>query len=253
MPIKQLNITQKDTYVIGDLHGEFNLLGYLIKESKLEDACIIIAGDCGFGFEKPPHYEHMYNRMKDILIKNNILILFVRGNHDDPTYFGGVNNIDFEYFKTIEDYSLLHLNEGSSVLCIGGGISIDRRFRRQGESYWKDELPVFRPDLLNYMYHINANIKTVITHTAPSFVPLYTKIGVESFIEKDPTLEKDMDSERRIMDQIYYNLEKYSLNKVTQWFYGHFHGHGITMYEDIKFVMLDIVNPHFNKWDIHKI
>ena len=29
-----------------------------------------------------------------------------------------------------------------------------------------------------------------------------------------------MDSERRIMDQIYYNLEKYSLNKVTQWFYG---------------------------------
>ena len=81
-------------YVAGDLHGNFSLLKYKLREMK--NSVIFIAGDCGIGFESKKHYENVYNSIKKILTENNVTILFVRGNHDDPAYFDG-KAINFKY------------------------------------------------------------------------------------------------------------------------------------------------------------
>ena len=41
----------------------------------MTDTAIIVAGDCGFGFERPGYYKNVYNRCKDRLSKANNWLL----------------------------------------------------------------------------------------------------------------------------------------------------------------------------------
>ena len=44
----------KNVVVCGDIHGEFNVVIYkLCVQYQMTDTVLIIAGDCGFGFDKP--------------------------------------------------------------------------------------------------------------------------------------------------------------------------------------------------------
>lgn len=45
--------TYKKFLVCGDIHGEFKTLLYELKRKQIEDAVVLVAGDCGIGFEKP--------------------------------------------------------------------------------------------------------------------------------------------------------------------------------------------------------
>ena len=78
----------KNIVVSGDIHGDFTLLVYkCCIQYGMTDTVIIVAGDCGFGFEKPGYYENLYKRCRERLAKFNNWLLFVRGNHDNPAYF----------------------------------------------------------------------------------------------------------------------------------------------------------------------
>ena len=53
----------KTIIVSGDIHGDFNQLVFkLCIQYKLTDTLLIVAGDCGFGFEKKEYYEQMIRR-----------------------------------------------------------------------------------------------------------------------------------------------------------------------------------------------
>ena len=44
----------KSIAVSGDIHGDFNQLVFkLCVQYQMRDTLLIVAGDCGFGFEKP--------------------------------------------------------------------------------------------------------------------------------------------------------------------------------------------------------
>ena len=75
---------------------------------------LIVAGDCGFGFEKKEYYEQMVRRNAKRMNQANNWIVFVRGNHDNPAYFDGA--------------ILQACNH--TILCVGGAISIDRIYRK---------------------------------------------------------------------------------------------------------------------------
>ena len=108
------NINPSNVIVIGDLHGEFSLLNYKIKSLEIENSIIIVAGDCGFGFEKKQYYIDVYNSFKKYLIEKNVTVLFIRGNHDDPDYFNNeIINFDIVFFVEHPDYMIgaMYLNE----------------------------------------------------------------------------------------------------------------------------------------------
>ena len=52
----------KHVIICGDIHGDFRTLVYkLCVGCNYTDTLIIVAGDCGFGFNKPGYYETIYN------------------------------------------------------------------------------------------------------------------------------------------------------------------------------------------------
>ena len=76
--------------VCGDILGDFNMLvNKVCVQYQLRDTVVIVAGDCGFGFEKKGYYESIFNRNNKRMREANNWIVFVRGNHDNPAYFDG--------------------------------------------------------------------------------------------------------------------------------------------------------------------
>ncbi len=112
----------------GDIHGEFETLVYEIGRHQITDSIVIVAGDCGFGFSRPTYYDDLYTKkMHKKLEKANVLLLMVRGNHDDPVFFEK-ELIDYPYMKALPDYTIVH-TQSHNVLCVGGAVSVDRNFR----------------------------------------------------------------------------------------------------------------------------
>lgn len=176
----------KSIVASGDIHGDFiQLVFKLCVQYQMKDTILIVAGDCGFGFEKKESYENMVKQNVKRMNEANNWIVFIRGNHDNPAYFDGYT-FKYKRFIAIPDYTILQARS-HTVLCVGGGISIDRQYRLQAwekkqvrsvsESstdklarnvYRSTEAPVFDNEK---MVTISAKytVDAAITHTAPSF------------------------------------------------------------------------------------
>lgn len=248
----------KGIVVCGDVHGDFNLLVFkLCVQYQITDTVLIVAGDCGFGFEKPDYYVNMTRQNGNRMNKANNWIVFVRGNHDNPAYFDGKAFIHSR-FIAVPDYAIIKACS-HTILCVGGAISIDRYFRIRewdkvqkhhrpsdtGNSifskgyYWPDEFPRFDEGKLDLIKGY-CNIDTVITHTAPSFCEPLTKGNLSSWAENDSSLLQDVEQERKVMDTLHSRLIADS-HPITHWCYGHFHQSWHNSIDGIMFTMLDIM------------
>lgn len=63
---------------------------------------------------------------------------------------------------------------------------------------------------------------------------------VEYFAQSDPTLLKDVQTERETMDAIFHKLTADG-HPVGNWFYGHFHQSWNADISGVRFKMLDIM------------
>ena len=68
-----LNYTDAKSIVIcGDIHGAFEEMVFkLCVQYGMTDTLLIVAGDCGFGFEKPGYYEQVFAKVSRRLTKAN--------------------------------------------------------------------------------------------------------------------------------------------------------------------------------------
>lgn len=205
--------------------------GYSL-DSMFRDSIVFVAGDCGFGFNKEKYYLDILERYNKILGYNNAVVIFVRGNHDDPSYFDG-ERINFSNIKAVPDYSIIEIKD-KTILCVGGAISTDRTWRSEQEKrinrfssskvkrlYWDGEAPVFDGDKLNEVVNNTEKIDYIISHTAPSFASPVEHSGIQEWSEKDPNLKKDVSNERLVMDKIFEFLRDNN-RKPSYWAYGHF-------------------------------
>ena len=237
----------KQVVVCGDIHGAFETLVYRTSfQYAMTDTVIIVAGDCGFGFERFGYYGMVYVKVLNRLLEANNWIVFMRGNHDDPSYFQD-EKISYERFRCVPDYSIIKAC-GLDILCVGGGVSIDRmarqreaarNIRKKTATYWADEMPVFDEAKIEEISDY-CLIDTVVTHTAPSFCPLLDKNGLRGWAAYDSQLLVDCDMERTTMDRLYRTLKENG-HPVYKWYYGHFHQKWFWKYEDTDFKMLDIM------------
>ena len=242
----------KSIVVSGDIHGDFTQLVFkCCVQYGMTETLIIVAGDCGFGFERPGYYENLYKKCVKKLSKANNWLLFVRGNHDNPAFFN-LEPIRHQRWMTLPDYSLVKAC-GHTILCVGGATSIDRLLRMTSKYYhqpnpsdplapnlyWKDEAPFFDKVRLDAIDELCA-IDTVITHTSPSFCELSSHQGLEQWAEHDEDLLNDVKNERKVMDDLHAYL--YAKNHpLRYWFYGHFHQSWHAEIDGILYNMLDIM------------
>ena len=242
----------KGIVVSGDIHGDIMPLVFkCCVQYGMTDTLIVVAGDCGFGFEKLGYYENVYNRCREKLSKANNWLVFIRGNHDNPAYFSK-QLFKHQRWMTLKDYSVIKAC-GHTILCVGGATSIDRKYRMASRHYhipnpddpfmpnvyWANEIPEFNKARLDRLDEICA-IDTVITHTSPSFCELSSHFGLEDWAMHDKDLMEDVKYEREVMDDIYNYL--YTKNHpLCYWYYGHFHESWHAQIDDVMFHMLDIM------------
>lgn len=276
--IKDYYFENKSMYVVGDIHGDFNYVKGFVKQKKISDSVILFAGDVGLGFNKPVYYEETFKKLNGFLRPKNVFLLFGRGNHDDKKYFEN-ELISFSNIKSIPDYSIIRIKNDFSEnefvsLYVGGGISIDRKYRIQNEEigkfyyklnhpeatdeevkensrrlYWPEEPPFFDIEKLTEISGKYKILNCVSSHTCPSFAFPQDKTGIDYWMKLDPDLGKDVDEERNTMTNI-YNFFKENGVTIERWIYGHFHKHYDEIYENVKFTLLDCVQ---HKMDYIKI
>jgi len=160
-------------YVTGDTHGEYNEFLNRLKDKNLsKDDFVIVCGD--FGFVWNDQY-HRYFLAK--LTAVPFTILFIDGNHEDFDLLGTYPVIEWHGGKVHKvANNIYHLMrgqlfdiEGKTFFTIGGAYSVDKSFRTEGKSWWKDELPSDEDYKTADHTLNNCNFKTdfVLTHTIP--------------------------------------------------------------------------------------
>lgn len=145
----------KQVVICGDIHEAFATIVFkFCVQYALTDTLLIVAGDCGFGFQKPGYYERIYNEVAGRLRKANNWVVFVRGNHDNPAYFAK-ERVARERWRCVPDYSVIQAAD-HDILCVGEAVSIDRYIRKRDNErrmmygdadvafYWPAEVPVFQ-------------------------------------------------------------------------------------------------------------
>ena len=220
--------------LIGDIHGEYGKLRYDINRFDHEDAYIIQVGDFGMGFHKPNYYkDQVFPKLNEVLVNRNCHLYVIRGNHDDPECFKQTNNpFDFSNITLLQDYAELNLLS-KSILLVGGAVSIDRRFRTEGKSWWSDE--DFNLKLEYEFPYKDRQYDLVVTHTRPGVCGAFKGFdNIKNYCDQDPDLIDDLIEESQKLNNLY------DLTKPKDWIFGHFHKSETIQYEDTKFRCLDI-------------
>lgn len=221
---------------LGDIHGNFEFLKREIKRLKIgkndEVAYIIQCGDFGIGFHPTKDVETLY-LLNKFLKKRNIILIAIRGNHDDPSFFNG--DYLLSNLKLVPDYSTMDIYN-IKYLFVGGAISIDRkpRLERMQEAasygnklslYWFDETFNLDEEKISQI----KDVDVLVTHSAPPYCFPETKGPlVAEFARYDDELMKDLIKEREDISTMIDLLRKNG-NFIRYHFYGHFHQHHITM------------------------
>lgn len=143
------------TIYIGDVHGKFTPYKQIIRAHPNT----IQVGDMGVGFRRWPHGEHSYqNPPHAEMVKANAR--FIRGNHDNPA----VCRRHSQYIPDgrVED----------GTMFIGGGYSMDWKFRTEDYSWWKDEqLSQEDMNVIADIYY-TAKPRVMVTHDCPTTAAL---------------------------------------------------------------------------------
>jgi hypothetical protein len=202
--------SKKPIFYIGDHHGDWDRLLLLARRIGLENCYLISVGDSGVGFTPKERQLKDLNNLNEKFKNLGIIFMSIRGNHDDPDYYRGHGRIKLSNFQLIEDYTIMQ-HDDKLIQFIGGATSIDRTMRKEGVSYWSEEVLNFNRDKLQ-------KVDALVTHTAPSWCfPQQFNSMVYGWAREDADLIGDLSDERAIMDEIYKICEpKLHL-------YGHFH------------------------------
>lgn len=199
----------KQIVLLGDIHGEYSVIEKFCEN--FSDTNIIQVGDFGIGFQQNKSKEsRILKNICSFLKKSNNKLFVIRGNHDDPSYFDN-RKIDDE-ITFLSDYSLL-IKDNKRILCVGGGISIDRTLRKSGISWWEGEIFNLDPDKV-----VKSDV--LITHVAPKDFPISkeeTNPMVVNFSLDDKTLIQELKQEKNMVQQLS------DLSQAKRHYFGHYH------------------------------
>ncbi len=167
---------------IGDVHGKFEHYLNLIKGCEYS----IQLGDFGFDWSCLNGIDATHHKI-------------LGGNHDNY-------NECIKYPHYLGDYGLIHLNN-LNVFFVRGALSIDRDFRREGVSWWRQEELSMRKcyEALDHYKEVKPNI--VISHACPTSI-----------------IEEVTESSNIIISKTSQLLESMlELHCPDVWIFGHYH------------------------------
>ncbi len=232
-------------YLTGDTHlnlntyklHEFNKINKSKKLKLTKDDYVIICGDFGLLWSNEPSSKEVF--MKDFYQKMPWTTLFIDGNHENFKRLNKIEEVEMFGSKVGKVYNdIYHLRRGHiynidnySFFCFGGGGSIDKVYRTEFISWWKEELPSKEEEdlgLKNLADH-NWEVDYILSHTCSNktFYNLMDHINLS---------HKDVDGYEKNI-RAYFDFIENDV-KFNKWYFGHFHddidlGKHRLLYEDV--------------------
>ena len=239
--LSKIELNYDTTIMLGDLHGEFEAICRFVQDNDITNTLLIQVGDFGVGFGDFRNTMIRLNNLNKTLKERDCTVVAIRGNHDDPSWFNV--SYDFSHLLFVPDYTVIK-TQNRTFLFVGGAVSIDRKMRigcdknSAYKTYWSDEAFVYKDEVLDEILKSDFDIDTVVTHSSPYYVYPYTDVNLKEWYEQDDKLHDDIKAEREGLNKLYDKLStKYN---IKEWYYGHYHGSQTTMYNNTKFVLLDM-------------
>lgn len=233
-------------YITGDIHGSIKRFLPENWEKKgfppmAEDDYVLVLGDFGIPWESMPLWGDEVHEGKDDADKLDFLaelpstFLFIDGNHE---------NFEMLYKYPEEEWNggrihrlrpnILHLMRGEvfnlkgmKFFCFGGGRSIDKAFRMENITWWKEEIPSTEEFLRAKMNlaRVGNTVDLVFTHAAPLqfLVPHKDLLGFDPHRSKDASVRMLSEFESSICYQRWYfehyHLDYYDRERSARWMY----------------------------------
>lgn len=224
-------------YITGDTHIPIDINKLSVSnfsEQKLltKNDYVIICGDFGGVWNKSTEETYWLQWLND----KQFTILFIDGNHENfdmlnnqypvENYLGGkVHKITTSIYHLMRGHVFIINN--LKFFTMGGAVSHDKEYRKEGKSWWSQEMPFdeeYNTALKNLDEH-NWKVDYIITHCAPDSI------------------------QNEINDCYEHNkltnfLEIVKINcQYKQWYFGHYHidkdidEKHIAMYNNIKCII----------------
>ncbi len=184
--------------ITGDLHMEFAQLNKLISRRKPD--MVICCGDFGYW----PKVDWGLP-LSNIKLQGTKKLLWCDGNHEDHWSLRDRETDELEpgiiYMPRGSTYTL---EDGRTIMFMGGGYSIDKHLRRIGVDWFPEEV-ITQSDLYDLP---DVKVDIFITHTCP--VEL-----VHDMIKRYP--EKGFEPSNKALSELW------KMYKPDLWFFGHWH------------------------------
>lgn len=201
--------------LVGDVHGRFSGLNEIIDREKPD--LTICLGEFGFWANLMPAIWTLHSKNP---------IWFIDGNHEQFTLLNErksdeiVPNVFYKPRGSVENIA------GKNFLFLGGGFSIDWKYRTPGYDYFPDDELLKMSELDNIPKRIKIDV--VCSHTAPNKFSILGPVQESMY----------PDSSRNVLD---YVLKKY---KPREWFFAHFHilKEGCYAHKDGKYTSYTCLN-----------
>ena len=210
---------------IGDVHGEFEEMQSKmveIMESTGEPVNFVQVGDFGLGFEKPKKDHDRLTTINHFLKEKDSHLWVIRGNHDNPGFWGWGLGYQFSNIHFVPDDSIVELDD---KLCYfaGGAVSVDRSRRTQGIDYWAGEI-CNESNLLGFKERIDILFTHDVYHPVSPFGT--TSDTLKYWCERDENLMGDILNSQIVMKNLYDSI--YKINSNFSWYHGHYHESHVT-------------------------
>lgn len=203
-------------YIIGDTHIPIDIKKLSAKKfpqqkNLTKNDYVIICGDFGGVWDGSNEEKYWINWLKE----KSFTTLFVDGNHKN---FDMLNNLPEEEFCGGKihkvDEGICHLMrgmvyniDGKKIFTFGGASSYDKEYRKEGKSWWKEEMPDekdYDTARKNLEAH-NHKVDYIITHCAPTS------------IQQMLSIQYSADELTEFLEEV-KNTVSYK-----KWFFGHYH------------------------------
>ena len=207
-------------FITGDTHAtmdweKINTKRFPLQKELTKDDLIIITGDFGGVWDGSKSDSYVL----DSYDSRCFTTLFVDGNHENHALlseyperelFGGkVHQIRDSVFHLMRGqvYDIC----GKSFFCFGGARSIDKIYRKEGVSWWPQELPSDEEldEALRQLQARDFSVDYVISHCCPK--KALFDLGLFSLYEEDKL--------NRFFDHL---VEDKNL-QFKKWYFGHYH------------------------------
>jgi hypothetical protein len=208
-------------YITGDLHGnidisKLNTKNFPEQKNLTKSDYLIILGDFGLIWNNSKEEKYWLKWLNS----KPWTTLFIDGNHENheilnsigvsEAFGGGVHRISDSIYHLMrgEVYTI----ENKKFFCFGGAESIDKMYRKEYVSWWKEEIPSMEQmqNGIDNLHNVDYQIDYVLTHTCPSDVFDYVVNNYKNITELE-----------RYLNHIKYRLDEREID--YQWYFGHFH------------------------------